>query len=257
MASKTSDRWQVLNEDLLEYLGRYESLKEPDGTSDNVRFYRGEICMRPDGKTIDESIADWSGNYRALQQTSTHIQWWFPIRKDRGFNPYAEPLRLADVAVFRENEEMMARVLQTTTIMADFYGFELLSTESESGQRLFSMKPSQKEGHFHARRSNILSAPHNFLWITRISKFLGELHEVSLQRAFVEGMVRGLIGNEHGLPQASRGAAEAARSVIKYLVPTIIDESSRYEVYELIHRESPWTHCGSNDFWICCQSKQL
>jgi hypothetical protein len=126
-----------------------------ENVSHLIRFYRGEA---PDshGRMIDDI---WAWDHRRLEMVHNYIQWLFPNPAPSRFNPDAPLLTGADIALFRRDDDLRARLRRSLDLMIDFYGLMW----SGNGARV------TRGPHFAARVDEWLTPTnHNYLRITRI-----------------------------------------------------------------------------------------
>lgn len=164
--------------DLDEYRAGYpRNVDRPDFNA-NVQFYRNEIPLRPEGLKIDEVHEQWAGEYRFLEMCHSYIQWLFPIQ-EAGLNPQAQVLQKHEIAVMKADPTVIQRVKKSYDMMLDFYGFTMVDRSTGAVDRSTS---------FHERFENLNYSSHNYLRITRMLKFLGEMgleeYKINWLRAF-------------------------------------------------------------------------
>jgi hypothetical protein len=118
-----------------------------------LSFYRGQGADVA-GRTIDEI---WSWDRRRLEMTHDFIQWLFPLPEPSRFNPQAPVLSAADIAAFRTDADLRARVLRSLDLMLGFYG---LTRRHETISRAAGFDASvhwlQVLNHNHLRLTRIL-----------------------------------------------------------------------------------------------------
>lgn len=156
-----------------------------------------------------ESIADLlalghGGNWRpsALEHRHDFIQWMFPLRA-AGVNRSAPLLTTEDAAQLRQDPRAMARVLQAVTMMLRFYGTQLtLRRQPEGGASSYEppagpslpaapmklhavLQRSPRPEEWLAQTVNLRNSAHNYLRISRILQFMGEVGLESLKVRWV------------------------------------------------------------------------
>ncbi len=135
-----------------------------------IRFYRGEA---PDA--AGRGIADiWAFDRRRLEMVHDFIQWLFPLPEASRFNPDAPLLTFADIAAFRTDPALQARVLRSLDLMLDFLGL------TRDGATITRAR------HFAvAARGWLEPLNHNHLRLTRILLFLGQAGLLSEARGLM------------------------------------------------------------------------
>jgi hypothetical protein len=175
----------------------------------NVRFYRNEIPMRPEGVRIDEVHEQWWGNHRFLEACHSYIQWLFPIQ-EAGLNPQAQILQRHEIDTFRADPEMIRRVILSFRMMLEFYGFDLV--DEAKGQ---VVRAANSDWQF----DNLSWSSHNYLRITRICKFLGELG--------LEHLKLGWLRAFHVEIYETRLLRKCESSYRNYWLGTVYDDATR------------------------------
>ena len=125
-------------------------------TSALLDFYRGR-GVDAAGRTIEDI---WAWDHRRLEMVHDYIQWLFPLPAPSRFNPAAPLLSAADIAAFREDADLRARVSRSFDLMLAFYGLE--RRESAVVRR----------AGFTAAADWVEPLNHNHLRLTRIMSFL-------------------------------------------------------------------------------------
>jgi hypothetical protein len=155
------------NRDVEEYRKDYPN-KVDDPTQTRVlEFYRNQITSVPDHATIEDFHTKWKGNYRRLEYEHGFIQWLFPLQ-ERGLNYAAPILQRHEREVLRASPDLIDRVYASYELMLDFYGMRLVCRET--GEVARKAGDSFQDGY-----ANLNTSGHNYLRITRILKFLGEM----------------------------------------------------------------------------------
>ncbi|KPI84363.1 hypothetical protein ABL78_6570 [Leptomonas seymouri] len=168
------------------------------------RFYNGELPASPGREYVDDLLAyggENSSGYvskhwcpEELERRHDYIQWLFPLR-GRGVNWLAPLLTTSEAIEMQQDGLIMARVLQAFRMMLRFYGAGITYTTpsaspSECPQE--SSGPASMQGsqqvcieaqirrtsnrtEWAAQYDNLVHRPHNYLRISRILQFLGEV----------------------------------------------------------------------------------
>ena len=142
---------------------------------ENIRFYRNELRCVPDDKLIEEIHEEWAHDYGGLERRHGYIQWLFPIH-EMGVNSDAQVLQRHEAASMMSDPLVMRRIRRSYEMMLGFYGAEL----EDWSTGLLRRAPNYKE-----RFRNLDSRSHNYLRITRILKFLGEVGLERLKLPFL------------------------------------------------------------------------
>ena len=144
-----------------------------------VAFYRGDA---PDdrGRRLDKILA-W--DFDRLESTHDYIQWLFPLAEPSGANLHAPVLDASDIAAFRADAALQARLLASLRAMLAFYGFVL---EDRDGKPMLA-----RAADFDERCANWVSPHnHNFLRLTRILRSLDILGLPQYARALFLALER-------------------------------------------------------------------
>ena len=129
-----------------------------DTLSPLLAFYRGEA---PDA--AGRMIADiWRWDPRRLEMVHDFIQWLFPLADPSRFNPDAPLLTQADIAAFRSDPLLQARVRKSLDLMLKFFGLARTGGVVARGTDFVSRSQGWLE-----------PVNHNHLRLTRILLFLG------------------------------------------------------------------------------------
>ncbi|MDP1604999.1 MAG: opioid growth factor receptor-related protein [Legionella sp.] len=124
-------------------------------TSALLNFYRGHGADGA-GRAIEDI---WAWDRRRLEMAHDYM-WLFPLPEPGRFNPTAPPLSTIDIAAFREDADLRARVCRSLDLMVAFYG--LARRESAVVRR----------ADFAVAASWVKPLNHNHLRLTRIMLFL-------------------------------------------------------------------------------------
>jgi len=125
-----------------------------------LSFYRGEGADHA-GRRFDD-ILSW--DHRRLEMVHDYIQWLFPLTEPSRFNPDAPLLKPEDIAAFRIDDDLRARVLRALDLVLEFLGLRRDGADIARGPN------------FTSRAANWLEpANHNHLRLTRIMLFLNHI----------------------------------------------------------------------------------
>eukprot|EP01012_Entosiphon_sulcatum_P035375 TRINITY_DN4489_c0_g2_i1.p1 TRINITY_DN4489_c0_g2~~TRINITY_DN4489_c0_g2_i1.p1 ORF type:complete len:234 (+),score=69.12 TRINITY_DN4489_c0_g2_i1:76-777(+) len=161
--------------DVQEYRAGYPGKKDDLSRTDNLLFYQNKLRCRPDNKLVEEIHKDWWGNLRVLEAKHGYIQWLFPIR-ERGVNAAAQELQPHEAKAIMADPAAMQRVQRSYEMLLDFYGMRLSDPATGAIARSDRWKECYR---------NLNGNSHNYLRITRILKFLGEVGLERLKKPFV------------------------------------------------------------------------
>ncbi|KAK9966495.1 hypothetical protein ABG768_003603, partial [Culter alburnus] len=175
----------------------------------NLEFYRGKINSSPDDVHIDEFHQQWKGRYDWLEDCHSYIQWLFPIQEP-GMNWRAHVLSKKEIKLFRKDEEVKRKLVESYKLMLDFYGIRLVDETTGEVERA---------DNWEERFSNLNRYSHNNLRITRILKCLGTLglkhYQAPLVRFFLHETLE------------KKQLKRVKQSVLDYFMFTVLDKSER------------------------------
>jgi len=176
--------------DVERYRQGYPGQEDDLNAKQNIKFYGNQISSRPDGDFIDAVHKDWWGQYELLERHHGYVQWLFPIR-EHGLNGYAQVLQLHEAQQIASNPQMKQRAIKSYELMLDFYGMKLVDQQGHIA----------RSDNFRDRYLNLNHSFHNYLRITRILKFLGEIGLESMKVHFIEFILnevkQGELGNTY------------------------------------------------------------
>uniref|UniRef100_A0A665VIG5 Opioid growth factor receptor-like 2 n=1 Tax=Echeneis naucrates TaxID=173247 RepID=A0A665VIG5_ECHNA len=151
----------------------------------------------------------WKGNYDALEEVHTFIQWLFPLQEP-GVNFYAKELTKEEIKKFLSSRIAKENLLKSYELMLDFYGIELCDKETGEVKRA----PNWRH-----RFCNLNTRTHNNLRITRILKCLGTLGYPHYQAPLVHFFLKETLVNQE-LPNVKE-------SVLNYFLFAVLDKKER------------------------------
>lgn len=134
-----------------------------------VDFYRGDGVDR-DGRRFDD-ILTWPDE--EWEMCHDFIQWVFPLREPSQFNRHAPLLTDEDIATFRADPRLQARLRSACERFLAFLGLRLVEDEG----RLFVMTSENSQRDVWAYPN------HNWLRVTRVLLSLKTLGQAPLARA--------------------------------------------------------------------------
>ncbi|XP_069809951.1 opioid growth factor receptor-like protein 1 [Dendropsophus ebraccatus] len=197
----------------------------------NLEFYQNKRPFEPYGVTIEEFHETWREDYEELESNHGFIQWLFPLR-ERGVNPRATPLTLAELMAMKGDEVVRQRLLESYELMLGFYGIKLL--DKETGQ-------VSRSENWEERFYNMNTHTHNNLRITRILKCLGEMGYERLQAPLVQFFLEETLCHNN-LPRVKR-------SVLDYFMFTVRDKQKRRDLVHYAWANYPWEASGEPFIW--------
>ena len=162
--------------DLQDYRANYPNNADDPRKDKNLRFFRDEYPLQPEGVMITEVLNSWKGRYRHLEGSHSFIQWLFPIQ-EKGMNYDSQVLQKHEIAAMREDPLILERVVGLFRIMLDFYGMALVDVSAGRIERLEDYTQQYR---------NLNTSSHNYLRITRILKHLGEMGMEDLKIGWLE-----------------------------------------------------------------------
>ncbi len=123
-----------------------------------IDFYRG-TATDSQGRTLDE-ILSWSdGRFEAIHD---FIQWLFPLPEPSRFNAAAPLLTAEDIAAFRADDNLRAKLARSFHRFLAFLGLSLTAAGTVV-----------ESGNFAARVPDAWESPnHNWLRVTRVLRSL-------------------------------------------------------------------------------------
>eukprot|EP01114_Cavostelium_apophysatum_P010669 TRINITY_DN2472_c0_g1_i1.p2 TRINITY_DN2472_c0_g1~~TRINITY_DN2472_c0_g1_i1.p2 ORF type:complete len:303 (-),score=73.20 TRINITY_DN2472_c0_g1_i1:1210-2118(-) len=214
------------SEDAQRYRDGYPGKRDNPKLTTNLDFYSNKIASKPEGDTIENIHKKWFGNYSLLEVHHGYIQWLFPIRED-GLNHYAEQLQLHEAKAIREDPVLTNRVIRSYEMMLDFYGMRLV--DRTTGQ-------IERASNYRDRYQHLNRSFHNYLRITRILKFLGEVGLEHYKINFVMHVLHEIY--EEGQLKNCR------ESCIRYWGPVLRNEADRHRAVDFIQQKEG---TGSSD----------
>ena len=220
--------------DLEQYRLGYPGKVDNPALTDNLRFHQGKLACRPEGLTIDELHRAWAGDYATLEECHSFVQWLFPIQ-EQGVNSLAHPLQRHERDAIRADPAAMRRCHRSYALMLDFYGFKY----DDEATGAVSRRPA---GEFEPRFRNLLNRRHNFLRVTRMLKWLGEMGLEGHKLRWLAALEQEVYGT-----RALDGCREAFEV---YWVGTVVDDATRAAI-ERRCRAAP-AGGDADDGGCCC-----
>ena len=214
--------------DLQEYRDGYPTALAAGQLSDaaltaNVAFQRGEASStQPESFAIADFHAPegkWARDYTKLEAMHSYIQWLFPISEKSPFNAHAQPLQRHEIATIASDAAAMANVRRSFDTMLDFFGMRLVVAEE-------ALIVERHPERWTERYANLNLMSHNYLRITRMCKFLGEVGLSSHVEAWIAFLICEVYAN---------GQLPATRSSLKsYWCSCVRDDARRAEFAQSI-----------------------
>ncbi|XP_058228847.1 opioid growth factor receptor-like protein 1 isoform X1 [Hemibagrus wyckioides] len=218
-AAKDMQSFRQRSRDILEILEDWTEDMNDDEDLPNLRFYRNENRFEPHGVYIEDFHKDWFGDYENLEYVHSFIQWIFPIQ-EKGMNYASRELSLTEIKMFREDEEMKKRLLESYKLMLDFYGIQLVNEETGEVKRAKN---------WSERFENLNRNTHNNLRITRILKCLGLLGFQHYQAPLVHFFLEETLVEET-LPRVKKSALD-------YFMFAVLDKTQRKDLIRFAFRK--------------------
>jgi hypothetical protein len=220
------------------------------------RFYRGDLPAAPGREHVDDLLAyggersagtrssNWSPN--ELECRHDYIQWLFPLR-ERGVNWLAPLLTSLEAEEMQHDGLVMARVLQALRMMLRFYGTDITYSVRVPSAASSSSSPSAKtpnsvclEAQLRRTRDltewaeqydNLVHRSHNYLRISRILQFLGEVGLEPLKLGWLEYLAQEVMAG----PPAQAPLA-ACRSSFFFWMEIPYEEKDRARLQRLVEK---------------------
>jgi len=178
-----------------------------------VEFYKNNIKLRGNSEVrkIDYIHEHWSKDYKRLERYHGYIQWIFPNKVRSMFNMWAPVISDEECEVFKKSDEIRTRMVKSTIMMLDFWGFEL-EEEQKEGDILLKRCAS-----WETQLRNLYG--HNLLRVTRMLKFWGLVGMENWQYPFV---LRCLF--EIFIMGELKGSLD---SVKRFWIPSVVDKDDK------------------------------
>lgn len=229
------------------YRKRYPGRVERPECSKNLHFYRNDLPMQPDNVRIDDALRDWDGDFGLLETGHGFIQWLFPI-KEKGLNWEAQELYTHEIKGMLDDSVVKERIIKALRMMLRFYGMELVLEPQSFEPKLEGEWPCNMWPHFSTiefrrladtnlrndRYLNLNTSFHNYLRITRILKFLGEVGLEEIKVEWVSFLTKEI--NEGRLTACRRSCQD-------FWVETIFDDQKRRDMEKALLGESVYGTC--------------
>jgi hypothetical protein len=144
-----------------------------------VEFYENQIEFRGNSETrkIDYIHKHWSGDYHKLEMYHGYIQWIFPNMERSMFNIWAPVINDEECEVFKKSQKISERLVKSSIMMLDFWGFELAGERKEGAILL------KRCANWKTQLRNLCG--HNLLRVTRMLKCWGLVGMESWQSPFI------------------------------------------------------------------------
>lgn len=192
------------------YQKGYPHMKYNRGDDKNIQFYRNEIPSKPQGDLITVILKDWAADFDRIKKHHGLIQWLFPIR-EKGANKEAQMLNPQEIRVFKNDVAIRRRVIKVYKFMLNYYGRKLVNAQTGEIARKVANNVTDK----------YLKNKHEFMRITRMLKFFGEIGFDRLQAPLCE----------HFLGEVSQGNLKKVKpSLINFWLPVLRDVTKREEL---------------------------
>lgn len=157
-----------------------------------LAFYRGS-GRDHSGRRLSD-ILGWDAD--RLEHTHDYIQWLFPLTEPSAYNPSAPVLGASDIAAFRSDPGLRARLRQALLVMLDFYGLACEDADPAA------VKVHEAEAFAERSRGWLTPGNHNHLRLTRMLKSLALLG--------LSGHARGLLACLEAIAARSHGVISEA-----------------------------------------------
>ena len=141
-----------------------------------VPFYLGEKSDL-EGRRIQQM---WAWDFEELECAHDYIQWLFPIAEKSHFNPHAPVVDENVIQAFKENPRLQKNLLQSFSVMLNFYGLAI--SRDEQGK----VYVEKSENYPDRKHEWVNMLNHNYLRITRMLKCLITFGLIQETQAFYE-----------------------------------------------------------------------
>ncbi|EKX44908.1 hypothetical protein GUITHDRAFT_51045, partial [Guillardia theta CCMP2712] len=131
----------------------------------NLRFYRNEIPSSPHGALIEVILNEWKDDMRLLETHHGYVQWLFPIHEE-GMNANAQVLQVHEAERMKADPQIRERMKRSYAMMMRFYGADVVN---------FVTGELRRSENFRERLNNLNQRAHNWLRVSRVLKWLGEV----------------------------------------------------------------------------------
>ena len=208
------------------------------------KFYHGQQPASPGRECVDDLLAyggesssggcvsqRWSPE--ELEHRHDYIQWLFPLR-ERGVNWLAPLLTTAEADAMQSDGLVMARVLQAFRMMLRFYGTCIAYTTAAAASTPQNvclnaqLRRTSNQEEWAAQYDNLVRRSHNYLRISRIMQFLGEVGLEPLKLGWLEYLAHEVIMT--GAPLA------ACRDSFFFWMETPFEEEDRLRLQKLVEK---------------------
>lgn len=162
-----------------------------------LRFLRGDMRSYPNDESIEDLLKLGEGRQwrpDVLEVRHDYIQWLFPLR-EQGMNWSAPTLRAGEPTAIAHDGKAMTNVLRGLRMMLRFYGMELRFTRAKKtpttragsgGIALAAtIRRTRRAVEWAEQYDNLSISAHNYLRISRILQFLGEVGLESVKVAWL------------------------------------------------------------------------
>ena len=148
------------------YRRRYDGrVPNTPSCSSNLRFYRNEIPSSPHGALIEVILNEWKDDMRLLETHHGYVQWLFPIHEE-GMNANAQVLQMHEAERMKADPQIRERMKRSYAMMMRFYGADVVN---------FVTGELRRSENFRERLDNLNQRAHNWLRVSRVLKWLGEV----------------------------------------------------------------------------------
>ncbi|KAK7197033.1 Opioid growth factor receptor (OGFr) conserved region containing protein [Novymonas esmeraldas] len=219
------------------------------------RFYAGQTRALPGVEYVDDLLALGGETRRGnsvgaawrsdvLEHRHDYVQWLFPLR-ERGVNGQAPLLTTSDAADMAADGLVMARVLQAFRMMLRFYGMCVTYTFPSTAPPTSSSSPpstpavagdtrvratlrrTADAAEWGAQYANLRRRAHNYLRISRILQFVGEVGLEPLKLGWLEFLVHEVVPTDAPL-------SGACHDSLFFWLETPYDAADRHRLQQLV-----------------------
>ncbi|GAA5989729.1 hypothetical protein JCM11641_002185 [Rhodosporidiobolus odoratus] len=238
----------TLPQDILSFLLSYPTLRSNLNKKQNALFYHNMAPAKPRRSRCEDLQGELRGNWEELEYRHDFIQWFFPIR-EQGVNWEAQPLELHEIETIKQDEQAMARLLESYRIILSFWGLRLICPKT--GLLGLSDAPSAPNpGSYLMRFRNLERNGHNWLRVTRVLKCLGEFGLTSHPPSFLLFLLT--LQSAPNLSERHLTNPSVIRSMDTYWRWCIRDDEDRGCVGEVVERVRKGGVYGGEEYetWV-------
>lgn len=236
---------------------------QPTPSTPCYEFFTNQRRSVPGEETIEELLTLGEGegwSPETLEGRHDYIQWLFPLR-ERGVNFSAPQLTSEDAAAIRKDGEAMANVLRGFRMMLRFFGTQLTlwpdsprrSAAAAGPTMTAELRRTPDQEEFLWCYANLRRSSHNYLRISRILQFLGEVGLEKLKLAWLRFLLHEVVvPSAPATKDRLRGQPDRRPRILRRLADPDSWDESEDEDDAAVVRAAPLGPCGYSlaTFWV-------